>query len=85
VPDVVNRFLLEKWQHVARGRQRLADHRQDHPVQPRLARNSGANVAPMAVNATHPDVASQARHELVARVETFASRNVVDAARYARQ
>ncbi len=31
----------------------------------------------MAVNATHPDLASQARHELVARVETFASPNVV--------
>jgi hypothetical protein len=37
------------------GRQRLAGHRQDRPVQPRLARKTGARVAPMAVNSTHPD------------------------------
>ena len=33
----------------------------------------------MLVNSTHPDLASQARHKSVARVGTFASRNVVDA------
>ncbi len=38
----------------------------------------------MPVNATHPELASQARHKLVAPVAMFASRIVVDARAYAR-
>ena len=44
-----------------------------------LKAGAGGIVPPMAVNATHPDLASQARHKMGAPSHEIASRFVVDA------
>jgi hypothetical protein len=48
-----------------------------------MARDQRKKERDLPVNSTHPDLASQAHHELVAPEGMFASRNVVDAQAYA--
>ena len=65
--EVVNRFLREKWQRVAYERKRVASYRQGCPLLPRFARKTSGKVAPMAVNAIHPDYDASAADWLRAR------------------